>query len=97
VSDAGGMYSVEAEPDRDWLNHTRRVFDLIYNQVRSLRKGQVIDSCVAGTRKGTYWGIWSDIANYGLSSALTAPYGKTAAIASTPTRLKSLARNRRSG
>jgi len=90
VSDAGGMYTVEADPDRDWFNHTRRVFDLIDNQVRSLRKRQVIDSYDAGTRKGTYWGIWSDIANYQLPSALGAPYSQTAVIASTPTRLKSL-------
>lgn len=87
VSDAGGVYSSEPDPDRDWFNHTRRVYDLIDNQVRSLRKRQVIDSFQSGTREGTYWGIWTDIANYGLPDALPCPATKTTAIAGTPTRL----------
>lgn len=66
VSDGGGMYGAEPDPERDWFNHTRRVYDLIANQVRSLRKRQVIDSYRAGVRKGTYWGIWADIAKYTL-------------------------------
>jgi len=90
VSDGGGMYGPEADPDRDWFNHTRRVYDLIDNQVRSLRKRQVIDSYVAKARKGTYWGIWSDIANYNPPQALDCPYAKTATLASTPTRLKGM-------
>jgi len=60
VSDAGGLYTVEEDPDRDWLNHVRRVLDLIDNQVRSLRNRQVIESFQNGSRKGCYWGIWTD-------------------------------------
>ena len=90
VSDAGGLYAAEEDPDRDWLNHARRVLDLIDNQVRSLRKRQVIDSFQNGLRKGCYWGIWTDISNYQLPTAMNAPYAKTAVIASTPTRLKAL-------
>jgi NTE family protein len=90
VSDAGGVYGVEEHPARDWLNHTRRVVDMIDNQVRSLRKRQVIDSFQSGIRNGCYWGIWTDITNYRLPTALDAPYAKTALIASTPTRLKAL-------
>jgi NTE family protein len=90
VSDAGGVYAAEPDPDRDWLNHTRRVFDLIDNQVRSLRKRQVIDSYVNGQRSGAYWGIWTDIANYKISPTLPCPAAKTAVLASTPTRLKGM-------
>jgi len=90
VSDAGGVYGAEEDPERDWFGHTHRVFDLIDNQVRSLRKRQVIDSFQNGSRQGCYWGIWTDIANYQLPSALNAPYQKTAVIAGTPTRLKAL-------
>jgi NTE family protein len=90
VSDAGGLYAAEEDPDRDWLNHARRVLDLIDNQVRSLRKRQVIESFQNGSRKGCYWGIWTDISNYQLTTAMNAPYAKTAMIASTPTRLKAL-------
>ena len=90
VSDGGGMYGAEENPSRGWFLHTRRVFDLVDNQVRSLRKRQLITSFQNGTRKGTYWSIWSDIANYRTALNLEAPFEKTEVIASTPTRLKSL-------
>jgi len=90
VSDAGGIYGPEPDPKKDWLNHTRRVFDLVDNQVRSLRKRQVIDSFTAGERSGAYWGIWTDIAKYELADALPCPLPKTQALAGTPTRLKGL-------
>ncbi len=44
VSDAGGHLSAEAEPKLDWARHTFRVLDMIDNQVRALRKRQVIGS-----------------------------------------------------
>lgn len=90
VSDGGGMYGPEPEPKQDWLGHMRRVFDLVDNQVRSLRKRQVIDSFKSGARTGAYWGIWTDIADYGLADALPCPREKTAALASTSTRLKGM-------
>jgi NTE family protein len=90
VSDAGGMYGAEEDPKRDWLGHTRRVMDLLDNQVRSLRKRQVIDSYKNKLREGAYWGIWTDITEYGLADALPCPAAKTVPIAQTPTRLKSL-------
>ena len=66
------------------------MYDLIDNQVRSLRKRQVINSYTAKQRKGTYWGIWSDMAKYNPPQALPCPYDKTAILASTATRLKAL-------
>ena len=42
VSDAGGKMQPEAEPERDWARHVLRILDIIDNQVRSLRKRQVI-------------------------------------------------------
>lgn len=90
VSDAGGVYNAEPDPDRDWFNHTRRVCDLIDNQVRSLRKRQVISSFVQGTRTGAYWGIWTDIENYQVQTPLPCPIDKTAELAGTPTRLKGM-------
>jgi NTE family protein len=90
VSDAGGLYSAEPDPDRDLFNHTRRVFDLIDNQVRSLRKRQVIDSFVNCERSGAYWGIWSDIENYEVKQPLPCPKSNTAALASISTRLKAV-------
>ena len=90
VSDGGGKMEPEPEPKHDWVRHSRRVLDLIDNQVRSLRKRQVIDAFKAGTRTGTYWGIRTDIADYGLADALVCPPDKTAALANIATRLKRL-------
>jgi NTE family protein len=90
VSDGGGMYAPEPDPKRDWLGHTRRVMDLVDNQVRSLRKRQLVESFNRKLRAGAYWGIWTDIEEFGLPDALPCPKQKADAIAATPTRLKKL-------
>jgi NTE family protein len=90
VSDGGGKMEPQAEPDSDWARHSIRVLDLIDNQVRSLRKRQLIDSYVARLRKGAYWGIRTHVADYGLADPLDCPSEKTAALAGIPTRLKRL-------
>jgi NTE family protein len=92
VSDGGGRLSPEEEPKRDWLQHTYRVLSVIDNQVRSLRKQQVIGSYVADPsnrqhRDGAYWGIRTDIADYQLPDALHCPLNKTTRLANLPTRL----------
>src|SRR6266852_2167523 len=61
VSDGGGHMQPESTPARNWVSHSIRVNDLIDNQVRSLRKRQVVGSFKAGVRQGAYWGIRTDI------------------------------------
>ncbi|MDQ7249746.1 patatin-like phospholipase family protein [Dongia sedimenti] len=95
VSDGGGKLRAEEEPKSDWARHSYRVLDLIDNQVRSLRKRQLIDSFKAAAadanhRKGAYWGIRTNIADYGLPSAFDCPHERTMELAETPTRLKRL-------
>ncbi|HEV2801963.1 MAG TPA: patatin-like phospholipase family protein [Pyrinomonadaceae bacterium] len=90
VSDGGGKMSAEAEPKRDWLRHTKRILDLIDNQVRSLRKRQVINSYVSGERAGAYWGIRTNIKDYGLADSLPCDFKKTTRLADLATRLKGL-------
>ncbi|HEY0407997.1 MAG TPA: patatin-like phospholipase family protein [Pyrinomonadaceae bacterium] len=90
VSDGGGNLEPEAEPKKDWVRHTLRVLFIIDNQVRSLRKRQVIASYKLGTRKGTYWGIRSDIAKYNVKGALNCPFEKSLKLANVGTRLKRL-------
>ncbi len=90
VSDGGGKMSPEPEPKRDWVRHSKRILDIIDNQVRSLRKRQVIDSFCAGVRKGAYWGIRTNIADYGLADALPCDFTLTTRLADIPTRLKRL-------
>ena len=88
VSDAGGQLAPEEEPKSDWPRHAYRVLNLIDNQVRALRKRQAIDSFKSGVRKGGYWGIRTNIADYQLTDALPCPFDKTMELAETPTRLK---------
>lgn len=92
VSDAGGKTGAQAKPPVDWLRQTRRVLDVIDNQVRSLRKRQVIDSFRANERAGTYWGIRTQIADYGLPSAWKCDPERTMQLARVKTGLAKLDR-----
>jgi NTE family protein len=87
VSDGGGKMAPDPAPHTDWARHALRINDLIDNQVRSLRKRQVIGSYVRGDRQGTYWGIRSDIAEYPAGGGLPCPVAQTSALAEYPTRL----------
>ena len=89
VSDAGQKMSADGSPAEDWGRHAKRVLDLVDNQVRSLRKRQLVDAFKAGVRKGAYWGIRTDIRDYGVPT-LPCPVDRTQALASIPTRLSSL-------
>jgi NTE family protein len=102
VSDGGGKLAPDPDPPADWAQHSKRVLDLIDNQVRSLRKRQLINSyqLPAGHeyhREGTYWGIRSNVADYQLGpiagypfDATTCPFDRTTELANVPTRLKAL-------
>ena len=90
VSDAGKKIEGEEAPHHDWPRHVLRVLDLIDNQVRSLRKRQVIDAYIARQREGAYWGIRTDIADYGLPYTLPCPLESTMQLADTPTRLQAM-------
>lgn len=90
VSNGGGKMAPEDAPHTDWARHAIRINEVIDNQVRSLRARQVIDSFKAGIRKGSYWGIRTDIQAYGVANALLCPLAQTTVLAETPTRLKEL-------
>ena len=90
VSDAGGQMLAEPDPDHDWGRHLYRVLSVIDNQVRSLRKRECVDAFIAGERLGAYWGIRTDIADFGLADPLPAPHAATMALATLSTRLARL-------
>jgi NTE family protein len=90
VSDGGGACDDEADPERDWARHSYRILSLIDNQVRSLRKRQVIDSYKQSVRKGAYWGIRTNIADYRLLDAMNCSFDQTMELAEVATRLKAL-------
>lgn len=90
VSDAGGHLGADPEPPGDWPRHMLRVLHVIDNQVRSLRKRQVIDAFRAGTRRGMYVGIRSDPAQYPVPDPIPADPKVTLQLADVPTRLDAL-------
>jgi NTE family protein len=80
----------EPEPKRDWARHAFRINNIIDNQVRSLRKRQLIEAFKAGTEHdGTYWGIRTHYTDYP-TTTLNCPPDRTAELAATPTRLSRL-------
>jgi len=92
VSDAGGQMQPAPAPGRNWVSQILRVLEVIDNQVRTLRKRQVIGSLERGDRTGAYWGIRTDIAHYELADALACAPERTAELAQVATRLKRLDR-----
>jgi len=90
VSDGGGQMKPKAKPSTRLLGHTYRVFKVVDNQVRSLRKRQLITSYENHVREGAYWGIRTDIENYEICEHLPCPEEDTLKLANTPTRLRKL-------
>ena len=87
VSDAGSLLAADADPGWDWGRQTLRVLKVIDNQVRSLRKRQVIESLRNKRRSGMYIGIRSNPANYPVADPIPADAVVTMELAATPTRL----------
>jgi NTE family protein len=91
VSDGGGKMAPQPEPARDWVRHVMRITDVIDNQVRSLRKRQLIVEFQRGEEHdGTYWGIRSHVNDYPVTTGLACPQERTEELAATPTRLKAM-------
>lgn len=97
VSDGGGKLKPDPHPHTDWIQQPVRVMSIIDNQVRSLRKRELLDAyqqtpASPGFRKGTYWGIRTNIADYELEKhgsmpPLPAPFTSTFKLAELATRL----------
>lgn len=90
VSDGGGGLEANAEQPADWARHGIRITEIIDSQVRVLRKRQLIEAYQAHACSGTYWGISSEIADYGLADPLTFVHEPTGYPANVATRLTGL-------
>ena len=91
VSDGGGKMQADPEPKTDWARHSLRINEIIDNQVRSLRKRQLIEAFKSKTEHdGAYWGIRTFLRDFPKPGNLDCPPDKTLELASTPTRLKAL-------
>jgi NTE family protein len=90
VSDGGGETVSQSLPPTDWARQSMHVLGLIDGQLRSVRKRQILSSLRDGVRRGTYWGILSNIQAYRLSDALSCPFEKTVELARLPSRFARL-------
>ncbi len=93
VSDAGGGFAAEPKPKLDWLRHTARTLFTIDNQVRSLRRRQVVGAFKASPplKTGAFWSIASDFSDgFGVNSPLDCPFERTLSLAKLATRLSKL-------
>lgn len=96
VSDGGGHMTYQARVASDWIRHLRRVLAVVDNQVRSLRKTEVIADYERGTFGGAYWGIRGDMsadlheAKKPVADALNAPFTATSELAAIATRLAAM-------
>jgi NTE family protein len=87
VSDGGSPFREQEAPSRAWPFQLKRVLDCIDNQVRSLRKRQLIESFNSGLREGTYWGIGTGLDRYPVDCGLKCSAENSHKLARIPTRL----------
>jgi NTE family protein len=95
VSDGGGHLVPDPDPAHDWPEQMVRVLKVIDNQVRALRKRQIIEAFKsspgeADHRDGVYVGIRSHVADYRLEDAMPADPKITDELAGLPTRLAAI-------
>lgn len=102
VSDGGAPFGRTAELDTDWISQLRRILDVTDNQVRALRRRDLISRFIEGNRVGNeaqlaaakssarlgaYWGIDTDPARLTPAHALPCNPDLVNTLARTSTRL----------
>jgi NTE family protein len=105
VSDGGAPFGRTADLDADWISQLRRILDVTDNQVRALRRRDLIDRLVQGNqmaneaqlvstqahgRMGAYWGIDTDPGKVTPAGALPCNPAITHKLAQVRTRLSDL-------
>src|SRR5262249_9299935 len=105
VSDGGAPFAHAADIGIDWISQLRRVLDVTDNQVRALRRRDLIDRFIAGNqaadeaqlvkreahgRMGAYWGIDTDPGKLPAPDALPCNPEMTHKLAQVGTRLSDL-------
>ncbi len=71
----------------DWVRQSYRVLNVVDNQVRSLRKRNLIASYLDRDRTGAFWSIRGNIADYDAPNTLPCPHEKTMELAKVKTDL----------
>ncbi len=68
VSDGGGPFQFEEDVATNWLQHMIRAWKVTDNQVRSLRRSELISAYQRGALNGAFWGISTVHSDYGAGS-----------------------------
>jgi len=96
VSDAGAQFQLEAEQHHDFARHSIRVNSLIDNQVRSLRRRQIVAAFDKKTEigqkdphSGVFFAMWTPASKF-TTSSLQFDEKRGLELAKTPTRLAEL-------
>ena len=106
VSDGGAPFGRSAELHTDWISQLRRILDVEDNQVRALRRRDLIARFIAGNkvgdetklaggyaRMGAYWGIDTDPRKVDPPNALACDPDLVHGLARVGTRLSDLGDN----
>ena len=92
VSDAGAPLGANPEPETGWTNQLMRVLDIVTEQTRALRRRTLVDAFERREKRGTYWGITTQIKNYELADSLVQDSPVTASLKNVRTRLSPFSR-----
>lgn len=92
VSDAGAPYLEDTEVKTDWFSLVNAAMEIATDQSRGLRKRWLISRFnqapgTPGHARGTYWGIASDVEDYGLTDAMPVKHAKSQPLRRIATRL----------
>ena len=89
VSDAGAKFKEDGDQPHDWARHSVRINSVIDNQVRSLRRRQVIAAFNSehDPHQGAFWAMWTPISKYKVQSALDVNDDRGLELARISTRL----------
>jgi NTE family protein len=102
VSDGGAPFERTADLQTDWISQLRRILDVTDNQVRALRRRDLIARFIEGNavrdetkltgdaRMGAYWGIDTDPRKVNPPDALPCDVNLTHKLARVGTRLSDL-------
>lgn len=102
VSDGGAPFGRRSAMETDWISQLRRIVDVTDNQVRALRRRELIARFIEGNkvsnetqltgygRMGAYWGIDTDPRKVNPANALPCDPAITQKLARVGTRLSDL-------
>jgi predicted acylesterase/phospholipase RssA len=92
VSDGKGQRAF-TESRSGFFAHLTHLSDLIAasdNELRALRRREVLTAYLRGEKRGTYWNVANDIRHFGVPDALPCPREETSTLAAVPSRLSML-------